>query len=91
MFPAGAENPPILKLVCLYRMKEINGASLERAIVFPLRGESVSRISHGELLSKRERKEKKSKVPRIKNPKRRSRGSEFQTPKVQQLSTIKIG
>jgi hypothetical protein len=38
MSPAGAEDPPMLKLACLYRMKEINGGSLGRAIAFPLKG-----------------------------------------------------
>jgi hypothetical protein len=54
MSPAGADDPPMLKLACLYRVRKIKWV-LERTIVLPLRGEPVSRSSHGELLSERER------------------------------------
>lgn len=38
MFPAGAEDPPMLKLAYIYRVKEINGGSLGRAMAFPPKG-----------------------------------------------------
>jgi hypothetical protein len=67
IFPVGVEDLPIPKLICLYTVRKI---ILERTMILPLRGELVSRSSHGKLLSEREReretKEKKSKreVPR---------------------------